>query len=114
MLVTGTKVRLVIKLDVPNWMFGLEWTPLFSWCIFECESKNGHHHVLDRDWTMCSRFINHFRCNIQHNWGGGLLYDRLIIQEGLHFINDLDVHMSSENYNESGHRHDLELLVILH
>lgn len=45
-------------------------------------------------------------------WGGAL-YIRLLIQESLHFGNDLDIHMSSENFKESGHRHDLDLLVIL-
>lgn len=49
--------------------------------------------------------------NIIEGWGC-LLYIRLLIQESLHF-NDLDIHMSSESYKESGHRHDLDLLVIL-
>ena len=52
-----------------NSMFGLVWTPLFEWCIFACESKNGRHHVLNRDWALCSRFINHSRGTSQENWG---------------------------------------------
>lgn len=41
-----------------------------------------------------------------------LLYDPLIIQESLHFSNDLDFHMSSDRYKGNGHRHALDLLVM--
>ena len=32
---------------------------------------------LKDDWTMCSKYGTPSRLNIQHNWGGGLLYDHL-------------------------------------
>lgn len=108
------KVRLLIKLDVPNSVFDLERTPLFEWCILECESKNGHHHVVNGDWTVCSKFVNHSRCSSKHNLGSGEdRCDHSIFQEKLHYINDLDSHMGSQYYKEGGRRHDLDLLIIL-
>ena len=30
------------RVDVPNLVFDLKWTPIFEWCMVGCESKNGH------------------------------------------------------------------------
>ena len=27
--------------------------------------------VLKRDWIACLKFVNHSRCNSEHDWGGG-------------------------------------------
>lgn len=35
--------------------------------------------MFEKDWITCSRYDNHFRLNIEHNYeGGGKLYDRLM------------------------------------
>ena len=34
--------------------------------------------------------------------------------ENIHFDNAQDIHMSSENYEENGYEHDLDMLIISH
>ena len=46
-----------------------DWTPIFEWCVVRCGPKNGHWKTCSRDWTSCSKFVNHSRLNMQHNWG---------------------------------------------
>lgn len=40
--VGNVRYRLVylIKVDVPNLVYDLTWTPIFEWCIVEFELKN--------------------------------------------------------------------------
>ena len=68
---------------MPNVVVGLEYTPIFEWDLVGCLSKNGtpNKHVLKRNWTMCSKFINHSRYNNPHNGGEGRRpMDHLITQ----------------------------------
>jgi hypothetical protein len=57
------------KVDVPNPLFDLKWTPIFAWCMVGYDSMKGHRkkHVLERDWTTHSKSCNHSRHNSQHN-----------------------------------------------
>jgi hypothetical protein len=62
----------LLKVDVPNPVAYLNWTPIFEWHVVWCGSGNGY--VIDmclRDIGMgASKSNNHFRSNSQHNWGG--------------------------------------------
>ena len=82
--------------------------------MVRCGSKNGHQkdNVFKRDWTTCSKFVNHSRLNSQHNWGD--LYDHLMSKRIFTLIIIEDIHMSSKNYEENGYSHDLDLLIISH
>ena len=57
----------------PNAVVGLEHTPIFEGDLVGCLSKSGtlNKHVLKRDWTMYSKFLNHSRYNSPHNGGEG-------------------------------------------
>lgn len=50
-------------------MWLLEWSP--------------KRHVIKRDWTKCSKYVNHFGLKNDHNSerGGGGLYDHLMSSE---------------------------------
>ena len=57
----------------------LNLTPTFEWCMVQCGSKHRHkkrHHEFKRDWTPCSKFVNHSRLTSPHSWGD--LYDHLM------------------------------------
>ena len=56
------------KVDIPNSVSDLKRTPIFGWCMVGCESDTKGH-MLKRDWTTCSEFVNHSRCKSQHNLG---------------------------------------------
>ena len=73
-----------------------------------CEAKNGHQN--DMCWkeielraqhllTILDIIVNIIRWN----------YATFINTENLHFDNEQEIHMSSENYEESGYRLDLDL-----
>ena len=65
------------KVDEPNLVTYLNWTPIFEWCVVRCGSMNGYQKdVFERDWTTCSKYDNHSRLNSQCNWGN--LYDHLM------------------------------------
>ena len=48
------------------------------------------HHVLKRDWTTCSKFVNYSKF---HNLIGGLQEKK----KNFHFDNDEDINMSFES-----------------
>ena len=79
--------------------------------MVRCGSKNRYQkHVFQRDWTTCSNNDNHFRLNSQHNWGGPTW--PFHEHKNLHFDNEWDIHMSSENHEESNYGLNLDLLSI--
>lgn len=85
--------------------------PIFEWCMVGCESKNSpKRRVLKSDWTVHSNFVNHFRRNSQHKWGG--IYDQSLIKRI--FTLTMKRIMRSENHEESGCGQDLDLLNISH
>ena len=52
-------------------------TAIFEWCVVRCGSTNGHqkrHLWFKRDWTTCSKLVDHPRLNSQHNGEGPLYY----------------------------------------
>ena len=59
-------------LVVYGWMWILKWSP------------KGR--VLKRDWTACLEFVNHSRCNNEHDLRGGL-----------YVINDSENHVHLDN-----------------
>ena len=46
--------------------------------------------------------------------GEGDLHDKIYKSENLHFDNEHDIQSSSENYEENGYGHDLNVLIISH
>ena len=69
---------------------------------------------------MCSKLINHYKCNNEHKEerrkgrrrGGNVWsFDNLYT---IHFDNGQNIHINSENYEESGYMHDLDLQIISH
>ena len=60
---------LVLKLCRPYSVTFLNQTPICEWCVGTCGSKNGHQKgiMFRRDWTTCSKFVNHLRLSSQHN-----------------------------------------------
>ena len=64
-------IRFCVKVNLPNSVIYLHWTPIFEWHVIRCGSKIIHlkRHVFNRDWTTCSNIVNHSRVNSQHNWG---------------------------------------------
>ena len=63
---------MLLKVDVPNLVLDLHWTPVLKWCMTGCESKNDH----QKD--MCSKFVNQSKCRSGNNWRD--LYDHLVTQ----------------------------------
>ena len=59
--------------------------------------------------TLRSKVVNRSRLNSQHNWGAIWSFNE---KENLHIDNDEDIHMTSENSEESGYGHSLDLLII--
>ena len=57
---------------MPNSITYLNQTPEFERFVVWCGSKNrkGKRHVLERDWSACSKYDNHSRLNSQHNGEG--------------------------------------------
>lgn len=57
-----------------------------------CESKQRtpKRHVLKRDWTTCSKLVNHSRHKSQHNWGEGTKPTKVMYDLYDHYV-----HMSS-------------------
>lgn len=50
--------------DVPDLVHGLKRTPQFEWCLVGRESRKiNQKDMLERDWTMCPKFVNHSRHN---------------------------------------------------
>jgi hypothetical protein len=43
---------------------------------------------------MCSKYVDHYRINSQHDWGEGGVFNE---REDLHFDIEQDIHMSSKN-----------------
>ena len=74
-----------------------------------CESKQRtlKRHVLKRDWTTCSKLVNHSRHKSQHNWGEGTKPTKVMYDLYDHYV-----HMSSLGGN--GYRNKLDLLIIPH
>jgi hypothetical protein len=68
--------------------------------------------MFKRDWTTCSKHVNHFRHKSQLNWENPLSsFDKNMIP---HFGIKLDISMSSKHYEGPQYMHDLDLLIILH
>jgi hypothetical protein len=57
-------------------------------------------HIFERN--MCSKYENHYRLNSHNRKGGMDLYDHYMSTRIFTLKNRIGVHMSSENYNESG------------
>ena len=57
------------KENMLNLVTYLNWLPILSGAWL-CVSKNGYQKdMFERDWTACSKYVNHFRSNSQHNFG---------------------------------------------
>ena len=92
---------------MPNLVTYRNQTPIFKWYVVSCGSKNEHP---KRDWTMCSKQVNHSKLNNQHNWGN--LYDHLMSTRIFTLVMNEIFIISSHNYNESGYGLALDLLPI--
>ena len=58
------------KVDMPRSNIATIWTPMFEWYVVGYGSKNRHQKVVfKRDWTMCSKYVDHSKLNSQHTWG---------------------------------------------
>jgi hypothetical protein len=105
---------ILAMVDMCNLVTCLYQTPIFEWCVLWKESKNGRQKDI-----MCSKEIARLRApnmlttldsivNISEgpkcpfNW-----------HKNLHFDNQEDIYMSSENYQETSYNLELHLLAIL-
>ena len=62
------------KVDVPDLVTYLNWTPIFEWymgLVWLQERRPRRHRVFERVWTMCPKYANYSKPNSQHIWGGG-------------------------------------------
>ena len=68
----STNSTMFTKVSGSNLVTYLNQIPVFEWCAVRCRSKNGHQKdmCLERDWTMCSTFVDYSWLNSQHIWGG--------------------------------------------
>ena len=64
--------------------------------------------MFQKDWTTCSKYVNHSELNSQHILG--IPMQRFNEHENRHYPNESDTQMSSENYEESGYNFNLDLL----
>lgn len=60
---------------------------IFQWCAVRCRCKNRRpkKNALTRDWTACSKHVDHYRFNSQHNLEGPILPFNVV--ENVHFDN---------------------------
>ena len=67
------------KVNMPNMITYLNWTPIFEWYVFGCGFKNIYQKsgMFKWDRTMCSNYYNYSRLNHQHDWKE--LYDHSMI-----------------------------------
>ena len=63
--------------------------------------------VLKRDWDICQNLLTILGSILNIN-GGGDLYDHLMRSRICTYDYDKDIHMSSENYEATGYRHNLD------
>ena len=80
----------------------------FIWVVCgSCESKNSHQKRI-MCWKViglhAQKYTNHSKLN-NHN-------DK--VRENLHFDNEHDIHVSSEDYEANGYKHRLDSVIILH
>ena len=70
--------RKCIKVDLPNLVTYLDWTPIFEWYVVICDSKNRYETdmCLKEIGLRAQNMITIFRLNSQHKWGD--LYDYLM------------------------------------
>ena len=92
---------------MPNSASAPKRTPIFECCIVGCESKNRHKKDI-----VCFKEIGLSAQNLLPILGS--TYDRLIIPQNLRFEDREYIQTSSETYEGSGYRHDLDLLIISH
>ena len=70
---------LAVKIDVPNFVSDLKliyvFDPYLNDVWLGVNMKKNIKTYLEKNWTTCSKFVMHSRCNNQHNffffWGGG-------------------------------------------
>ena len=103
----------IIKVDNPYSVAFLIRAPIFEWYVVWCGSKNGYQKGI-----MCLKGIGLCVKNLitilgsTYNIMGGDLYDHLMSTRILHFVSELDIHMSFENYEANGYSLNLDLLPI--
>jgi hypothetical protein len=65
------------KVDTINLVTYLIQTHVIEWYVVWCGSKNGYQkYMCLKKIGVCSKYVNHFRLNSQHNWGD--LYDHFM------------------------------------
>ena len=60
------------KVGGPNSITYLNQTLIFEWWWFSADLRTDiKRHMFQRDWNMCSKFVNHSKLNIHYDWWGG-------------------------------------------
>ena len=102
-------VSVLGKISGPNSVTYLKLAPIFEWRVVRCGSKYGHQKdMFKRNWTVCINFGDHSRLNSQQNWVN--LYDHLM-RKRIFTLTVNKIFMSSENSQENGCWHNLDLLI---
>ena len=62
-----------VRIDMPNSVTKINWTPVFEWYVLKCGSKKWIRrlHVFKRDWTTHSNMITILGGVVATIWGGG-------------------------------------------
>ena len=62
---------IVYKVDEPNLVVYLNWTPILEWYVISLWLQNDIYqkeHMLYKNHTTCSKYDNHSKLFCQHNW----------------------------------------------
>jgi hypothetical protein len=101
------------KVGVPKSNIARIWTPTFEWYEVRCGSRNRHQKDMClKEIRLRAQNLLIFLGSVVNMIEGSCM--TITDHESLHFDNELDIHMSSENYEANDYGHNLDLLIISH